>query len=144
MQIEAFTEKWLEECTDLFIDTFSRPPWLETYRSREQVLHFLQRFLQNREFLGFLYRENGRVAALCIGMKKPWLEGVEYYIDQFCVRPDLQRRGIGSRFLQQVEQELRRQGLNGMMLNTERGFPSEAFYRKNGFHALEQAVLFVK
>lgn len=30
---------------------------------------------------------------------KPWINGMEYYIDQFGVKVDMQGQGIGSQFL---------------------------------------------
>ena len=44
--------------------------------------------------------------AISVGMKKPWINGMEYYIDQFCVKTDLQGKGIGSYFLKLIENEI--------------------------------------
>lgn len=43
------------------------------------------------------------VIAMSLGSKKPWIKGMEYYIDQFCVKADYQRHGIGGRFLELIE-----------------------------------------
>ncbi len=53
---------------------------------------------------------------------------MEYYIDQFCVKTDLQGKGIGSYFLKLIEKEIRGDKMNAIILNTERGFPAEKFY----------------
>ncbi len=82
--------------------------------------------------------------ALRFGARKPWLGGMEYWIDQFCVAEDFQRRGAGTLFLSLVGEEARRLGLNGIMLATARGFPAENFYLKNGFRRLDDTVLLVK
>ena len=65
-------------------------------------------------------------------------------MDQLCVRPDLQGQGVGSCFLDLIEREIRKENMNAILLNTERGFPAEEFYMKNGFCRLEQLVLFSK
>ena len=77
-------------------------------------------------------------------MKKPWINGEEYYIDQFCVKPDLQRKGVGSRFLKLIEGEIRAEQMNAIILNTERGFPAEKFYLKNGFKSADGLVTLIK
>ena len=64
-------------------------------------------------FLGFSLERGGACAGLCFGARKPWLGGMEYWIDQFCVAEDFQRRGAGTLFLSLVEEEARRLGLNG-------------------------------
>ncbi len=40
LKVIKLTEENLEECIDLFIDTFSRAPWNDKYDSREQVKDF--------------------------------------------------------------------------------------------------------
>lgn len=56
------------------------------------------------------------IIALSLGMKKPWIRGMEYYIDQFCVKVDWQGKG----------------------------FPSENFYIKNGFSILDELIVLAK
>ena len=46
------------------------------------------------------------VIAMSLGSKKPWINGMEYYIDQFCVKAELQRHGIGRRFLELIEENI--------------------------------------
>lgn len=81
---------------------------------------------------------------MSIGMKKPWINGLEYYIDQFCVKTDLQGKGIGSYFLKLIEKEIRGDKMNAIILNTERGFPAEKFYLKNGFKLVDELTTLVK
>lgn len=81
---------------------------------------------------------------MSIGMKKPWINGAEYYIDQFCVRTDLQGKGVGSYFLKLIEDEIRKEQMNAIILSTERGFPSERFYLKNGFMPVDGLITFIK
>ena len=100
--------------------------------------------MANNYFLGYVLKGQTGIAALCIGTKKPWIQGTEYYIDQFCVKPDRQGREIGSRFLKLIEREIQAEGMNAIILNTERGFPSESFYLKNGFRLVEGLVTLIK
>lgn len=144
MNISKMSDKHLDECVNLFIDVFTRAPWHDTYDSREQVVRFFQNFMADNYFIGYVLEKGGRIIALSIGMRKPWINGMEYYIDQFCVAPELQGKGIGSRFLQLIESEIRAEGMNAMILNTERGFPSERFYLKNGFQPADELVTLIK
>ena len=77
-------------------------------------------------------------------MRKPWLKGIEYYIDQFYVASEYQRSGVGSLFLPEIEQYIEALGMNGMLLNTEKGYPSFSFYRKNGFSEIDDLCVLGK
>lgn len=144
MDIVKLSKEHVEACVDLFIDVFTKAPWNGTFDSREQVIDFFQNHMANNYFVGYVLKGQDGIIALSIGMKKPWIHGMEYYIDQFCVKPDLQGRGIGSCFLKLIECEIRKEQMNAMILNTEKGLPSESFYLKNGFKPVDGLVTFIK
>lgn len=144
MDIIKMSKEHIEECADLFIDVFTKPPWNDTYNSREQVITFFQNYIDNNYFVGYVLKEQTIIIALSIGMKKPWINGMEYCIDQFCVKPEWQGKGIGSRFLKLIEDEIQAEKMNAIILNTERGFPSENFYLKNGFQLVDELITLIK
>ena len=78
MEITNMSEEHLEECTDLLIDVFTNPPWNDTYSSRQQVMEFLRNHMNNNYFAGYVLKEKNHVIAMSVGMKKPWLNGMEY------------------------------------------------------------------
>ena len=144
MDIIKMSNKHIDECVDLFIDVFTKAPWHDTYSSRKQVVSFFQNYMANNYFVGYVLKEEGSIIALSIGMKKPWINGMEYYIDQFCVKTDLQGKGIGSYFLKLIENEIQTEKMNAIILNTERGFPAEKFYKKNGFQSVDELITLTK
>lgn len=134
----------LEECIDLFIQTFSGEPWNDVYESREQVETFFENHIKNNYFIGYAGVIDNKVIALSIGMKKPWINGLEYYIDEFCVKAELQGIGVGSKFLDLIEEDIQSKGMNAMILNTEKEYPSRTFYEKNGFQIIEDLIILAK
>ncbi|MCC2832654.1 MAG: GNAT family N-acetyltransferase [Clostridium sp.] len=144
MDIIKMSNKHIDECVDLFIDVFTKAPWHDTYSSRKQVVSFFQNYMANNYFVGYVLKEEASIIALSIGMKKPWINGMEYYIDQFCVKTDLQGKGIGSYFLKLIENEIQTEKMNAIILNTERGFPAEKFYKKNGFQSVDELITLTK
>ncbi|VYU61506.1 GNAT family N-acetyltransferase [Clostridium tertium] len=138
------SEEYIEECTNLFIDTFSREPWNDVYDSREQVRDFFINHMKNNYFLGYIGLIDNKVVALSIGMKKPWIYGMEYYIDEFCIGYEFQGKGIGSIFIKTLEELLKHEKVEGMILNTEREYPSCSFYKKNGFKVLGDLIVMGK
>ena len=85
MNIVKISREHIKECVDLFIDVFTKAPWNDTYSSREQVVDFFRSYINNNYFVGYILKEQEHIIAMSIGMKKPWISGMEYYIDQFCV-----------------------------------------------------------
>lgn len=144
MDIQLLEKHHIAACSRLFIDAFSCEPWNEQYESDEEVRRYFTDFLSLDSFLGFVGLEEGRIIALCVGMRKPWLKGVEYYIDQFCVAPEHQGQGIGSRFLAEIERRVADWGMKWILLNTEKSYPSYGFYHKNGFAEIEGLVVMGK
>ena len=144
VHIEKMMSEHIDECVDLFIDVFTREPWNDVYDSREQVVQFFENHIANNYFVGYIMKNADEVIAMSLGSKKPWIQGMEYYIDQFCVKADYQRHGIGGRFLELIEKNIHANGMNAIILNTEKGFPSEKFYLKNGFCSFEELVILAK
>ncbi|MBU5228033.1 GNAT family N-acetyltransferase [Clostridium senegalense] len=134
----------LDQCVDLFINTFSKEPWNDVYDSRDPVVNFFNNHFNNNYFLGYVAMLDDKIVALSVGMKKPWIEGMEYYIDQFCVSYEMQGKGIGSWFMKEIEKNIKNQGMNGMILNTEKGYPAQKFYEKNDFKIIDDLIVFGK
>ena len=65
-------------------------------------------------------------------------------IEEFCIKTELQRRGLGARFLGLIENEIRKRGVSQLFLITQRNVPAYGFYQKHGFQELEQHVSFFK
>jgi GNAT superfamily N-acetyltransferase len=144
MIVKKLEEYMIDECVDLYIDTFSREPWNDVFESRVQVLNFFNNHIKNNYFLGYVAIIDEKITALSIGMKKPWIEGMEYYIDEFCVSYSMQGNGIGSEFLKEIEKMNELKGVNGIILNTEKGYSSYDFYIKNGFNSINDLVVLGK
>ncbi|MBU3109473.1 GNAT family N-acetyltransferase [Clostridium gasigenes] len=134
----------IDECVDLFIETFTKEPWNDVYKSREQVVNFFNNHFNNNYFVGYVAILDDKVVALSIGMKKAWIDGFEYYIDEFCISYEMQGKGIGSWFIKAIEEDIKKQEMNGMILNTEKDYPSQKFYEKNGFEAIGDLIVLGK
>jgi len=85
LTVKKLEEYMIDECVELYMDTFSKEPWNDEYESRQQVVDFFKNHIKNNYFLGYVAIMDEKIIALSIGMKKPWIKGMEYYIDEFCV-----------------------------------------------------------
>lgn len=133
MSFFILTPEHIEDAASLFIEVFTGPPWFDSYDSRSQVTDLIGNYLNCNYGLCFGLKEQDTLTALALGMQKPWIRGLEYYLDEFCVKPSAQRQGKGSHFLKLVDEAIKERGMNAILLNTQRGYPAESFYLKNGF-----------
>ena len=127
-------------CSDLFCTVFSEPPWNEDV-SPEEAQRYFENCFSLASFRGFVAESGGRIVGLAAGFLKPWRKGMEFYLDEFCVAPSFQGKGIGSRLLDEICTRLAEEGVFGAMLNTERAYPAYSFYLKNGFSDAGLSVL---
>ena len=127
-------------CSDLFCKVFSAPPWNEDV-SPEEARRYFENCFSLASFRGFVAESGVRIVELAAGFLKPWRKGMEYYLDEFCIVPSFQGKGIGSRLLDEICTRLAEKGVFGAMLNTERAYPAYSFYLKNGFSESGLSVL---
>ncbi|MBU3146657.1 GNAT family N-acetyltransferase, partial [Clostridium sp. CF012] len=43
----------IDDCVDLYIETFTKEPWNDIYESREQVVKFFNNHFNNNYFVGY-------------------------------------------------------------------------------------------
>ena len=127
-------------CSDLFCKVFSALPWNEDV-SPEEAQRYFENCFSLASFRGFVAESGGRIVGLAAGFLKPWRMGMEFYLDEFCVAPSFQGKGIGSSLLDEIRTRLAEEGVFGAMLNTERAYPAYSFYLKNGFSDAGLSVL---
>lgn len=145
-KITKFTNDDLEECIALFKKAFTKYPWFDKYENEDIVINIFKNFQNSNDFVGFVLKENENknIVGLSIGYRKAYLGGFEYYIDQLCIDTDLQHKGVGTLFIHQIEEELKKTDMNAIYLYTYKGFPAQNFYEKNGFVVDEKVVWYLK
>ena len=77
------------------------------------------------------------------GLPETPLSSRVFFLKTFCVRPDFQRTGVGSRLLAHLKDYLGEAGVNTIYLGTNKGTPAEAFYRKHGYEVSDTAIVMV-
>lgn len=144
IKVLEFKIEMMDECVDLFIDVFSKDPWYDVYDSRERIECFFKNHIKNNNFLGYVAIRNEEIVGVSIGFIKPWVEGLEYYIDEFYVKYSEQNTGIGTNLMNKIEEDLKKKNINGCILLTDRDFPSHKFYVKNKFSIIDDNITLVK
>ncbi|MEG0328017.1 MAG: GNAT family N-acetyltransferase [Erysipelothrix sp.] len=143
VEFRTIEESDVEACVHVFKNTFSKEPWFDE-DSIEEIENLFINHMNNNYFVGYVLVEENTILGISLGFSKPWIKGMEYYIDQFVISYDYQGKGFGSIFLELIDSDIKCRGMNAIILNTERGFPAEKFYTKNGFTILEDLIVLGK
>ncbi|MDO5120156.1 MAG: GNAT family N-acetyltransferase [Coriobacteriales bacterium] len=122
-----------EEIKALFRSVFTQPPWNDDWSNEAQLDEYLQDLMGARTPLTLGLIENGELIGVSLGNIRHWYEGTEYYVDELCIRTDLQGKGYGTQFLALIEEHLKGLDLHVIYLTTDRDVPAFPFYLSRGF-----------
>lgn len=135
----------IEEIKQLFFEIFSNEPWNDDWSDPTQLHHYISDLIGNDNSLSLgLFDDNDTLIGLALGYIMHWCSGTEYYIFEFCVKTELQGRGLGTHFLNMVEAIAKDKDITHIFLQTERTVPAYHFYEKNGFVELSEHASLVK
>ncbi len=129
--IEAFREDYLDECAHLLVSTFNAEPWNSNW-TLDTAKKELTWTMGVPGFVGLVSIADG-VKAFATGYREPDDTKDVFYLKTFCVRPEAQGTGVGSRLIASLKEYLGRNGVNTIYLITNKGTPAETFYKKNGY-----------
>ena len=128
----------------LFKKAFAGDPWHDDRSDRTQLLEYIKEISNGYNALNYGLVCDRKLIAMSVGMIRHWWEGTNYNIEELCVDPDCQGQGVGTRFMNLIEEEIKKKGLHGIFLQTDDDKPSYKFYMKNGFANLETHVSLYK
>ena len=137
-------ESYLPAIAELYKNAFMGEPWNDDWSDRAQLENYIKDVAAYFKGLNYGLLIDRKLVAVSLGSVRHWWEGTNYNIEEFCVDPSLQGQGVGSRFMNMIEDEIRKQGLAGIFLQTDKDKPSYRFYMKNGYKELELHVSLYK
>ena len=137
-------ESYLDGMAELYKNAFAGEPWNDDWSDREQLYEYIKEISGAYNCLNYGLKMDGKLVAMSIGMIRHWWEGTNYNIEELCVLPELQGRGVGSRFMNMIENDIQTRGAVGIFLQTDNDKPAYKFYRKMGFGDLGSHVSLYK
>ena len=137
-------ENYLLQAAQLFSSSFAGEPWNDDWSDQKMLTEYIKEVSGGYNALNYGLLIDEKLAAISLGQIRHWWEGANYNINEFCVSKDFQGKGIGSRFIKMIEDDLKKNGNAGIFLQTDIDKPSFKFYTKNGFSNLEKHVSLFK
>ena len=144
MEFRQLTPERFEDIKAFFRDVFTKEPWNDDWSDDHQLTMYITELICSANSLTYAMYDGEEMVSLAMGHIKHWYSGTEYYIEELCVRTDLQGRGIGTAFIEHIENALREMGINHIFLQTDRDMPAYDFYLRRGFTELVNHVSFVR
>lgn len=136
LEIKELTIEEIDIIKSFFKDVFMREPWNDDWSDDEQLHQYITDIIGNRNSLAFGLFEGEQLLGLALGNIKHWYTGTEFFVEEFCIKTELQGRGLGTNFLSLLEECLKEKEIKTIFLMTGKEMPAFAFYKKNGFEEI--------
>lgn len=141
--IRPFSTADLRNCSQLFVDVFNAPPWTETW-SEEDAGQRISDLSITPHFLGLVAETDGNLVALALGYSQRYQNEWHYQLVEFCVREELQGKGVGRALMENLHNRLQASGIHRCYTLTARGTPAQEFYEKGGFYLSPKMILMAR
>lgn len=133
----------IKEITELFIDSFNNPPWNDKW-TYDTASRRLIDIINTPGYFGMSYYHNDILSGIIMGRAEQYYDGRYFQILEFCVRKDMQGKGLGRKLLTEFTDELKCRNVVNVFLMTLHGDSTEGFYKNNGFISDEDMVVMSK
>jgi len=143
MEVLLLKKEHLEECAKIYVSTFNGPPWHDQW-TEEKAYDRLVEIYKTPGFTGFVAVEAGSIYGAVLGNVETWFEGNMYNLKEMFVKEYDKGKGIGSRLLKDLEEELGKDGVTSISLFTSKGDLTEKFDKKNGYKIDAEMVMMCK
>ncbi len=132
------------EIKKIIREAFAAPPWCDDWKDESVFSQYLADIMGNANSLCFGLYDGEKLIALVTGRLKHWFDGIEYNIDDVCVSPEYQGKGVGSALMSEIEKYAEEHDFKMLSLLTYRHAPAYKFYVKNDFEEKEGRVFLIK
>ena len=134
--LKELTIKDIDSIKSFFKDVFMREPWNDDWSDDKQLHMYITDIIGNQNSLAFGLFEEEQLLGLALGNIKHWYTGTEFFVEEFCIKTEMQGKGLGTEFLRLLEESLREKEIKTIFLMTGKTMPAFVFYRKNGFEEI--------
>ncbi|HWZ15390.1 MAG TPA: GNAT family N-acetyltransferase [Mucilaginibacter sp.] len=143
MNTVPLTNQNLDDCTGVFLKSYNQPPW-NYHWTFDKAKQYLSEYMNCTQFVGFILYDEGEPVGAILGHKKTWWTGPQFMIDEFFISPERQRKGYGKKLLDFCDQYANENGIELLILMTNKYMPAYQFYTKSGYINTEQYVFMFK
>lgn len=134
----------IEISANLFYEVFTTQEWNFTWLTVEKAKNYFTDLFNTPNFIGFLLLEDEEIIGACFGIANTNFINNQYEIKEIFVRPNLQGKGMGSLFLEEVEKNLISMGYDLITLYTQKTIKAYDFYKNKEYVDLKDTAHLMK
>lgn len=138
--LKSFSIEYISKSANIFYDIFTNPPWSYTWLTLEKTCEYFMNLLNEPASKTYAYFENENLIGACFGNVSSYSPMPIYEIKEIFVTSNMQNKGLGTKMLSLIEQDLKQAGITTITLYTVRGIPAFDFYKKNGYETIDTSV----
>ncbi len=112
--------------------------------TEEQAARRIAQMATIQDSCSFILEEDHSVLGFCMGFLRQYDDIISFYLDEIIIADHLQNQGIGTKFMQMIENAVKEKGVSCIELQSVADEMHERFYTKNGFHNAKNFVMKVK
>ena len=142
--VENILKENILKCVEIYINTFSAPPWNEDLEYGS-VQAYINNWINLNNSIGLLVKNySEKICGFCLGIIKPGIAGDIFYLEEFCIDTEWQNSGIGNKLLRELENELLNCNIKRIVLNTSSASYAKVFYENHGYICISNIVMMGK
>lgn len=142
MLLKVLTPTENEDIAHIIKEAFASQPWNDDWTEHETLMQYVTDITENANSLPLGLYNGHELVGLALGRLKHWFNGIEYCIDDFCIKPDYQGKGAGSEFMKLIKEYCAKEKFAKISLKTSKKAAAYGFYVKNGFKEQHDDVFF--
>ena len=143
MRFEEITLSDIDGISKMYVETFNAPPWNDEW-SVETASKRLHQFINCEDFYGIKAYQEEVLCGMILGSQEQFYDGIMFNIKEFCVKNEMQNKGIGTKILFEFEKRLKNKGITEIVLFTSRDDGTEGFYSRRGLKSYNSMVMMGK
>lgn len=144
MQIKELNIDSIELIKSLFKNIFMDKPWNNDWSNEKQLYKYIKDLIGNSNSLTYGLLKNDKLIGISMGRVIHWWTGTQYHIEELCIQTIKQNQGLGTVFLNSIENLIKIKGIKSIFLQTERNVPAYKFYLKNEYIEMPDHISFYK
>lgn len=129
----------LDAACGIYSAAYGETPWNEAF-DPAALKDYLRAYIERDGLIMYVFFDENTPCGTALCSIIPAIGSDFARIEDFCIAPTHQRKGVGSRFMAMLCADLRAAGCDSVLLATQRDYASHRFYLKNGFSPLDSSV----
>lgn len=121
---------------------FTKEPWLDGWSDESKLEKYIKDLTLQANSLSLGLYLDDELIGIALGRVVTFYDGVQYRIDELCIKSEKQNCGYGSKFLDLINDFVKKKKYRYIILNTDRNVYAFNFYLKNVYQENKTNVMF--